>query len=147
MNNRKVIMMLTISILLCGSMKAQEFVNGNYVAFAGGIIPKYAILSVNGDTATFELFTKWQGAWLPAIGSWDSEYDPQYLVKTGPNEFSNDAVNVKINAGKTYKVIGIARNTIAGKVKFKFEKVDRIPDKYLEIRKRALHLNVTQSTN
>tara|TARA_B110000459_G_C16202296_1_gene312771 strand:+ start:115 stop:540 length:426 start_codon:yes stop_codon:yes gene_type:complete len=129
---------IILLVLICfsGSLFSQNIANGTYISHKGGIIPKYAILTVNNDSATLEIFTKWQGAWLPAIGSWDNSYRPQILRHTG--EFRLVNKNTIIEKRKNNKVIAIVKNIFTGKGKFKFKIVDKVPDKYLEIKQKAI---------
>ena len=113
---------------------AQKPGNGLYISYKGGLLPKYAILTVMEDSASMEIFTRWQGAWLPAIGAWDTGYKPQILNFIG-NRLENKNIEVE---GEKNEVKGIARNTFLGKVKFKFTAVEKLPASFQKVRNESL---------
>lgn len=118
------------------SVSSQNIENGIYISYKGGIIPKYAILKVNDDSIKMEIFTRWQGAWLPAIGSWDATYSPQILKHTAENLIENE--NIRIVRKRNDKILGIVKNTYAGRIRFKLEQVEILPKKYQIVRQRSL---------
>lgn len=130
------VVLIIISIFFNGNIYGQNIEKGLYISFNGGIIPKYAILIVEEDSANLEVFTRWQGAWLPAIGSWNNSYEPQKLVRNEDGSFSNE--NVIIIHKK--EIMGILKNTTAGRIRFKFKNVDQLPMKYEEVRQKGLEL-------
>lgn len=128
------VVLLIISLLFIGNIHAQNIENGLYIAYKGGIIPKYAILTVEEDSASLEVFTKWQGAWLPSIGAWDNSYEPQKLIRNTDGSLSNE--NVLIT--RKNKIKGIVKNTMANRIKFKFKNVEKLPTEYEEVRQKGL---------
>ncbi len=106
---------------------------GLYIAKKGGVITKYAILEVQGDSATFESFIMWQGQWVPAIGTWDENYTSQKLVIDSMGNYSNE--NVLIYSKKNF-IKGKISNSTAGK-RFVFQKVDSLPESYKNIKLKS----------
>jgi len=128
---------ILISLILSAlNTFCQKIENGTYIAYKGGILQKYVILTVNNDSASLEAFSKWQGSWLPIIGAWDSTYKAQNLIHIVEYSLKNE--NVFVRKTQKDKIIGILKNSFAGTVKLKFKKVDTIPKKYLTIKTKAL---------
>ncbi len=128
------ITLLIFSFCILNISLEQKIENGLYISFKGGIIPKYTILTVEQNTSQLEVFTRWQGAWLPAIGAWDDSYLPQLLMRNESGTLSNE--NVIIQYNKDIK--GLVKNSFVGRIKFKFKKVETLPEKYTEIRQKGL---------
>jgi hypothetical protein len=126
--------LIIFSFCLLATAFGQNLDKGIYISHRGGIIPKYAILTVHEDSAQLEVFTKWQGEWLPAIGSWDNTYEPQMLNKNENGSLSNE--NVVIHRKK--QIMGLIKNTFVGRLKFKFNPVEVLPEKYEEVRQKGL---------
>lgn len=126
--------LVIFSFCLLNTVIGQNIENGLYISFKGGIIPKYAILTVEQDTTYLEVFTKWQGEWLPAIGAWDNSYQPQILIKNETGTLSNENVIIHNKKGI---IIGLVKNSFAGR-KFKFNKVETLPEKYKEVRQKGI---------
>ena len=78
------LLLLTIGFFITGTVFSQKIECGNYIAYNGGLVSKYTILNVYEDSAAMEVYTKWQGEWLPAIGKWDNTYKPQILIQVLP---------------------------------------------------------------
>lgn len=136
---KRIIGFLFLFYLSLNLSYGQKLENGIYIAFDGGLIPKYAILTIKDDSASMEIFTKWQGAWLPAIGAWDNTYKPQILKLNEDHSLSNENILVKKKEEKSAtKTIGIAKNTFAGKIKFKFKPVEKLPDNYQTVRGKGI---------
>jgi hypothetical protein len=132
------IVLVIFSFCLFNTITAQNIENGTYISFKGGIIPKYAILTVDNDSAKLEVFTRWQGEWLPAIGAWDNSYQPQMLIKNKIGTLSNENVIIQNKKG----IIGLVKNSFAGKMKFKFKKVETLPEKYIEVRQKGIEFTI-----
>ena len=128
------VVLVIFSFCLLNTALWQNIENGLYISFKGGIIPKYAILTIEQDTAKLEVFTRWQGEWLPAIGAWDNTYLPQMLIKNENGTLSNENVIIQNKKG----IIGLVKNSFVGKIKFKFNKVETLPEKYVEVRQKGL---------
>lgn len=128
------VVLIIISLLFIGNIHAQNIEKGLYISYNGGIIPKYAILTVEEDSASLEVFTKWQGAWLPAIGSWDNSYEPQKLIRSADGSLSNE--NVVITCKNEIK--GIVKNSVANRIRFKFKNVEELPSEFEEVRQKGL---------
>lgn len=128
------VVLAIVSFCVLSTLTAQTIENGIYISFKKGIIPKYAILTVENDSTQIEVFTRWQGEWLPAIGKWDHTYQPQMLRRNEDESLSNENVSIKKKKG----LIGILKKTFVGRIKFKLEPVDTLPEKYLEVRQKAL---------
>jgi len=126
--------LVIFSFCLLNSAIGQSIENGLYISYKGGIIPKYAILTIELDTSKLEVFTKWQGEWLPAIGEWDNSYQPQMLIKNENGTLSNENVIIQNKKG----IIGLVKNTFAGKMKFNFNKIETLPEKYMEVRQKGI---------
>ena len=126
-------------LLFTSSVIAQKPEEGLYVSVSnkGGIANTYSILQISKEVATLEVFTKWGGSWIPALGSWDKNYEPQYLMLNEKDEFINLRVKLFLKKG-TLK--GIAKKTFVGQINFKFKKVDKIPDKFNIAKKEGLKL-------
>ena len=117
---------------------AQEIADGTYIGHRGGIIPKYIIMVVNGDIVQFEMFTRWQGSWLPCIGEWNGSYEPQLLKINKDGSLTNENMIVEHRQGKKLRLIGIAKKTFSGKVKFDLVKKDELPDRYRIVKTKAM---------
>lgn len=128
------VVLVIFSFCLLNTALGQNIENGIYISFKGGIIPKYAILTIEQDTAKLEVFTRWQGEWLPAIGEWDNTYLPQMLIKNENGTLSNENVIIQNKKG----IIGFVKNSFAGRMKFKFKKVETLPKKYMEVRQKGI---------
>ena len=83
-----------VSIISCVSVvvHAQEISNGTYIGHKRGVVPKYIIMEVNDDSIILEMFTRWQGSWLPCIGSWDEAYKPQLLQSNANGTLTNESI-------------------------------------------------------
>ena len=130
---------LAILLLSFNPANGQKLNNGIYIACNGGLIREYAILTVSDDSASMEIFTFWQGVWLPVIGAWNNTYKPQLLKAGSDNALRNEIILVKRKQKKlTTKIIGIARNTFTGRIKFKFKQVGRLPEEYQTIQEKGV---------
>ena len=128
---------LLFFICLLNTALEQKIENGLYISFKGGIIPKYAILTVEQDTSKLEIFTRWQGEWLPAIGAWDDSYQPQILIQNESGTLRNENVIIQ----KKNLIKGLVKNSFAGRIKFKFQMVETLPEEFQEIRKKGLEFS------
>jgi hypothetical protein len=128
------VMLIIFSFFLSVIAIGQSIENGIYISFKGGLIPKYAILTVEKDSAKLEVFTKWQGEWLPAIGAWDSSYQPQILHRNENGSLSNEDVLIRYKK----QLRGLVKNSFDGRIKFKFNKVETLPEKYKEVRQKGI---------
>jgi hypothetical protein len=128
------IVLIIFSFCLLGNLLGQNIEKGTYISFNGGVIPKYAILTVDEDSSQLEVFTKWQGEWLPAIGSQDNSYRPQKLSRNNNGFLVNDNVLIK----RKKQLTGLVRNSIVGRIKFKFSPVEVLPEKYIEVRQKGI---------
>lgn len=128
------VILLICSFCLFHTVLGQNIEDGLYISFKGGIIPKYAILTVEKDTTNLEVFTRWQGIWLPAIGAWDNTYQQQLLIKNENGTLSNENVLIQ----NKNRMIGRIKNTFVGRMKFKFYQVETLPEKYLEVRQKGI---------
>ncbi|MEQ9169470.1 MAG: hypothetical protein RIE55_00430 [Marinoscillum sp.] len=131
-------------LLLPNSGHGQQIQDGTYIGFNGGLIPKYAILTVNQDSIELEIFTKWQGAWLPCIGTWDENYEPQHLERITATKLENSNITVELKLTKTSNLKTIARNTLVGRVRFNLTPVNELPDRYVAVRNKALSFTERQ---
>jgi len=136
----RIILALIWTILLVNAhiTSAQEISEGTYTGYRGGIIPKYIIMVVNGDCAQFEMFTRWQGVWLPCIGEWNASYEPQLLQRKPDGSWANENVAVGIVHNKNVGLKGIAQKTFAGKVNFSLVKQEVLPDGHREVKAKAM---------
>ncbi|KAA9340263.1 hypothetical protein [Adhaeribacter soli] len=136
---KRIISFLFIFYLSLNLSYGQKLENGIYIAYDGGLTPKYAILIVKGDSATMEIFTKWQGAWLPAIGAWDNSYKPQALKLFDDNSFKNEKIEVRRKDKKSkIQIIAIAFVTFVGKTKFKLKAVEKLPEDFQAVREKGI---------
>lgn len=126
--------LIIVSVCLISLVNAQNIENGIYISFKGGVVPKYAILTVKNDSANVEVYTKWQGEWLPAVGTWNKSYKPQRLFKNENGTLTNE--NAIVERKKYLK--GFVKNSFVGKIKLKFEKVEKLPKEYEEVRQKAI---------
>ncbi len=132
---------LIVSLLLFGPVQTytQEITDGLYTGFHGGLIPKYIIMEVKGDTAELEMFTRWQGAWLPCIGEWTVNYQPQQLSLDNDHVFRNEFIEIAGHSSKHNLLEGKAKNTCVGRVKFKLRKTGELPERFKQVRKEAMN--------
>jgi hypothetical protein len=128
------VILIIFSLSLLNTSTRQSIENGLYISYKGGFIPKYAILTIEQDSSKLEVFTKWQGEWLPAIGDWDNSYQPQILIKNENGTLSNENVIIQNKKG----IMGLVKNSFAGRMKFKFNKVETLPENYKEIRLKGI---------
>ena len=129
--------LLACAILLFTTVFGQTIENGTYIASKGLLFPSYAILTIEEDTATLEVFTRWQGVWLEAIGERDQTYQAQKAIKSTNGAYSN--AKVYIQQKKQLK--GKVKTTILGNKRFRFTKVDVLPENYLEVQHEAHEFN------
>jgi len=95
-------------------------------------------MEVIGDSVNFEMFTRWQGSWLPCVGEWTDSYAPQVLMRNEDGSLTNDNIHVQFKQGKNLRLSGTAEKTFAGKVKFNLEKQDELPTRYRKVKTRAI---------
>jgi hypothetical protein len=129
---------LLLFLLLPNIGHGQQIEDGTYIGFNGGLIPKYAILTVNQDSIEFKIFTRWQGAWLPGIGTWDRNYEPQHLKRVSSVKLESSNISIELKPTKTSELQAKARNTFAGRIKFKLSRVDELPSEYGLVREKSL---------
>ena len=115
---------------------AQSISDGLYIGHRGFIVPKYFILDVQGDSISFEMFVRWQGSWLPGIGTWVDGYHPQHLSRLEEQTASNENIIVKYH--RRNKLKGTVIQSIAGKVKFKLVKKDELPRRFKQVKSKAV---------
>lgn len=125
--------LLTCAILLFTTAFGQTIENGTYIASKGLLFPSYAILIVEDDTATLEVLTRWQGVWLTAIGERDQSYQAQKAIKSTNGTYSNEKVYIQ----QKKQLKGKVKTTILGNKRFRFRKVNVLPENYLEAQKRS----------
>lgn len=138
MNRLLFILSLTLLLGNAHNSRAQEISDGLYIGHRGGIIPKYIIMEVDGDSVTFEMFTRWQGSWLPCIGKWSTDYEPQILERVDERTVANENISVHYQNRKNLRLTGTAKQTFVGKVKFNLVKQDQLPERYKKVKSRAM---------
>lgn len=129
--------LLTCAIALFTTTFGQTIENGTYIASKGLLFPSYAILTVDEDTATLEVFTRWQGVWLTAIDERDQTYQAQKAIKSTNGTYSNEKVYIQ----QKKQLKGKVKTTILGNKRFRFTKVDVLPENYLEVQHEAHEFN------
>lgn len=128
------LLILFCSLFLLNSAISQNIEIGTYISYKRGLLaPKYAILFVHEDSSQFEMFTHWQGAWIPAIGASKDGYQPQTLIMAN-NVLSNENVRVE----KSQNLKGLIKNSFVGKVRLNFKMVDELPDEFIEIKQKSI---------
>lgn len=129
--------LLTCAIALFTTAFGQTIENGTYIASKGLLFPSYAILTVDEDTATLEVFTRWQGVWLTAIDERDQTYQAQKAIKSTNGAYSNEKVYIQ----QKKQLKGKVKTTILGNKRFRFTKVNILPENYLEVQREAHEFN------
>lgn len=132
----------TLLLICVSSALGQEWEEGKYVALKKGIIPKYIMVEIQGDSAICEVFTKWQGSWLPMVGSWEN-YEPERLSRNEIGGYSNGAI-VLFKKKETLK--GRILKSFAGKSRFKLRPIPSFPPEFLEIKRRAVEFTLRRET-
>lgn len=135
--------LLACAILLFTTVFGQTIENGTYIASKGLLFPSYAILTVEEDTATLEVFTRWQGVWLTATGERDQSYQAEKAIKSTNGAYSN--AKVYIQQKKQLK--GKVKTAILGNKRFRFRKVDVLPENFLEAQQEAHDFNKNRDLN
>ena len=131
------LILLISSFSLSIACLSQKIDDGTYISHRIGIVPKYTILVVSKDSTTLEIFTKWQGWWLPAIGNADSSYHAQILNSKDDGSLSNE--NAQIVKTRKDKLKCSVKTRSFGRFNFQLKKVDRLPTRFEKIRNKGIN--------